>query len=210
MYDFGLNKQLSDLLLKRCRDLKMSVECRRKTVMSASNTTAYTYKDTRVGYIVDERFKFNLTPLVGPVAPPHLDDDFLRTTIIMFGGFSRAIGLAINKTEDMWTTKAAQVTGLETFLRENLAVNSQSFCFLEEEILYNENTRRLTNHEIWWKKESAESFEKMPWPKLIQQREYPLCGHLYRHKDQIDQQCTSKQFVWPEVEQSLHTWKGMR
>lgn len=110
MSNFGLNRQHSGLLLKRCRAVKTSVEHRRKMVMSISDSIAYTYKDCQVDYIVDSRFKFNLAPLVGPVAHPrHLNDNFLSTAIIDLGNFAEAIGRTLNKKEDMWTTKAKEV-----------------------------------------------------------------------------------------------------
>ena len=177
MVQNGLPKLLIEPLLKRCRAVKMSVEHRRKVVESISNSIVYTYKDFKMDYLVDSRFEFNLTPLVGVAPPRHLNDAFVRKTIIMFACFVHAIGRTLNGNKHRWTIKADEVNRLETFLREKLAVNSESFCLLEEEILPGEDARRLTNHEIWWKKNGAES-EKMPWTKLLKSCDTGYDGNL--------------------------------
>jgi len=61
---------------------------------------------------------------------------------------------------------------------ERLAVNSESFRFLDEEIYPNEETRRLTTHQIWWKTNGAENFDKIPWAKLLKSCNTGYDGNL--------------------------------
>ena len=144
-----------------------SVQHARRSIMSISNSIAYMYKDCNVGYILDDRFESNpssgprvFTLFVGPVErPDHLDDDFLRIAKAKFYQFVESVRTTINSNKDRWNIKAKEVEDLETFVRGKMAVNKESFHFLEKGM--------LTKHKIWWKKRHAESFEKIPWVKLL-------------------------------------------
>jgi len=156
----------------RCQSVRTSVRYHRQSILSISNSIAYKFKDCREEYLVDDRFESNhvnkLTPSVEAVAhPDHLTDDFVRLAKVKFDHFVKAIGHSSNGKKDVWIIKANEVKCLEAFMREGLAVNRESFCFLDQGGLHAEDTRRLSTHAIWWKHSASEHFEKIPWVKLL-------------------------------------------
>ena len=181
-YLTSFSQQLSDLR-KRCRAVRTSVDYHRQIVMSISNSIAYTYEYPRVDYVVDERFELNtssvLTPSVVSVTrPDHLDDSLIETAKTNFKNFVYAIGRTLNGNQNRWKMKATEVDIMQTFMRENLAVDRESFRFLDEESYPDEQTRRLTNHQIWWGKNDVENFEKISWAKLLKSSSTGYDGNL--------------------------------
>ena len=61
---------------------------------------------------------------------PLNDDFFEMTTTTKFAKFVHAIGNHLNHVQNSWRMKAEAVDELQTFVRESLAVNRESFCFL--------------------------------------------------------------------------------
>jgi hypothetical protein len=146
----------------------------RRTMPALTRTTAQDIED-----MIDKMTKscdFDVAAELGryenlmiqgkPAAEDPLDDDFIEMTTTKFGQFVHGIGNHLNHVENSWRMKAEAVDDLQTFVRENLAVNRESFCFLNAEILTGEEKKRLTTHEIWWKKPDEEKF-KIPWTKLL-------------------------------------------
>lgn len=167
--------QMNLNLKLRCQSVRTSVRYHRQSIMSISNSIAYKYKDCREEYLVDDRFVSNQlnnasvrTPSIEAVASPdHMDDDLIRNARVKFDHFVKAIGRSSNGKKDVWNIKANEVKRLETFMRKCLAVNSESFCFLDKECFHAEDTRRLSTHAIWWKHDEARHFQKIPWVKLL-------------------------------------------
>ena len=146
----------------------------RSTIPADARTTAQDIQSTlenfsKRGINVElghfERSMMEGKPVVD-VIPDPLDNEFIGLTTTKFGEFVHAIGNQLNHKENSWRMKAEAVDDLQTFVRENLAVNRESFCFLNAEILAGEKLKRLTTHEIWWKEPDAEKFE-IPWTQLL-------------------------------------------
>ena len=154
-------------LRKRLHAVRMSVQHARQGLMSLSNTIGY--MNDRSDYIVHHSYfddrEFREPPTYGPVivAPDYLNDDFFSNAKIRFKQFIEDIGTDLNGNKCGWDIKAAAVQDLEKFVREKLAVDGNSFVFLDT------GSKRLTKHEIWWESSNhtGPSFQKIPWVKLL-------------------------------------------
>lgn len=153
------------VLEERCRAVRTSVEYARQGIMYISNSIGTICGNS--DYIIQvETFNTNI------IAPPRLNEGILREAIAEFNQF------VVNSKKKMWNIKAKAVYDLETFIREKLAVNRESFCFLNQEIVSNETERRLTDHEIYWKENGEDKVIIISWTKLLKARGSGYKGYL--------------------------------
>jgi hypothetical protein len=83
-----------------------------------------------------------------------VDDDLIAGSIQVFEEYVVNVG---NKGKKGWKAKADEFRKLEKYIRENLAVNRQSFCFLER--------GKLSDHEVKWK--IGGEVKDIKWVKLL-------------------------------------------
>lgn len=162
------------VLKERCTAVRTSVEYARQGIMYISNSIGAIGGNS--DYIIPvETINTSINTYIAPV---QLNDDLLREAIAEFNRFTLSVGPTRNIRKNQWNIKAEAVYDLQTFLREKLAVKTESFCLLNEEIVRNEAERRLTDHEIYWKEHGAEDLKIIPWTKLLKARGHGYVGNL--------------------------------
>ena len=103
-------------LEERCRAVRTSIECSRQCLMYISKSIGAVNGNSDYAIQV-ETYNIN-TP-----APVRINDDLLREAIAECNQF------VANSKNKLWNIKAKAVYDLQTFVREKLAVNRESFCF---------------------------------------------------------------------------------
>ena len=73
----------------------------------------------------------------------------------MFNPFVDSVGNRTNGKSNRWELKAQAVHDFEKYVRKKWAVKAGSFSFFGNE------TGKLTDSRIWWRKDSAVSFETL-------------------------------------------------
>lgn len=152
-------------LEERCRAVRSSVEIKRQCLIDISKS---------IGTIIGNS---DYTIQLETFNTVQLHDDLLREATAEFDRFVVSVGLT-RGNKNNWNIKAEAVYNLQTFLRENLAVNGESFCLLNEEIVRNESERRLSDHKIYWKEHGDEDVKTISWTKLLKSRGNGYVGHL--------------------------------
>ena len=156
----GSHDKLGDIIA-RCKAVQKSIHYHRKSILAISSSISFKWSG-HDEYDVDYRFGSKSVES----RSDHLNEQIIGVAESKFNAFIFDIGNSSNGKEDRWDIKGIAVHNLETFMREELALD-KSFSFLSNKLFGGETTMRLSTHKIWWEKHDAEDFEQMPWTKLL-------------------------------------------
>ena len=167
------------ILQRRCRDVMYSVRFARQGLVCLCASIAYSGQIDDYDLTHSSVEPLIRSPLRAPRAlamqqepPPHLNEDLLSEAIAIFNSFVDSVGNKTNGKSNRWELKAQAVHNLEEYVREKLAVKAGSFFFFDKE------TGKLTDSQIWWRKDSAVSFEILSWTRLLQDAGTGYAGNL--------------------------------
>ena len=162
------------LLERRCRTVRNCLRTARIVISEICNNIA---SGTHNSDYIIHTGKFKHYTVSTPVLknlPPHLNDELFQTSIAVFDKFVKTThhrnlnGICKKVKFDI---KTAAVHELQTYIRQNLAVDSETFCLLTEECSKGEGSRRLSEHNIYWKLSNERGFEVIRWSRLLKSSE---------------------------------------
>jgi len=161
------------LLEKRCRTVRNCLRTARIVITEICNNIAY---GTHTSDYMIHTGKFKTFTFSTPALERshHLNDELITTSTVEFEEFietTKSSNLKGMRKGDKLNIKAAAVDKLQEYIRQKLAVNIESFCFLSEECVNGERSRRLTDHQIYWKQNNERDFEAINWTKLLTSRD---------------------------------------